>query len=237
MSASDLLAAAPAAKSLLSKLTSKPLEELGEILGDRVRLWRWKNQIQILQQAHEIAAQNRLDVKPIALKALVPLLDGASLEEDASIQQLWARLIANAGATEASVGVTTFAVEFLKGITSHEARIVEGMVGVLEKTDRNGQMEALHLEFAAKPNTEFKPFRHISRKRMDMVGLPEKAFDIALDNLIRFNVVARDMLYDMDGRPSAEGFTFTRLGWEVVRLVREPGQPSLGSETHGRLGG
>jgi len=82
-------------KAFLQKLISPPIEELGLLLGDNVRLWRFKNQIKILQKADEYFKSKNLDPKQIPLKVLVPLLEAASLEEDEDLQNKWAALLVN----------------------------------------------------------------------------------------------------------------------------------------------
>lgn len=224
MEPSALPVVSEAAKGIAQKLFAKPAEEMGELLGDMVRTLRWKNEQKILIKVGDYARKHNLKVKPLELKALVPLLEGASLEEDPTLQELWSRLIANASATSAPVSVTVFAAEFLRGISQNEARIVEGIVSTLDRAHEKRQQEnaAIGDVFPLYPrkNVEFPPHRFITKKRLDRVGLEEKPFEIALDNLVRYNVVAKETLYDMDGRPDTDGYTFTRLGWEVVQLVR-----------------
>jgi hypothetical protein len=79
----------------LKAIVIAPSQELGGILEDRVKLWRFKNQINILQKAEEHIAKNGITTKKIALKTLVPLLEEASLEEEETLKQKWINLLVN----------------------------------------------------------------------------------------------------------------------------------------------
>lgn len=81
------------AKEFLSKIISPPAEELGLLLQDQVRFWRFKNQIKILEKAKNFATSRKTKIKYIPVKILVPLLDGCSLEDDPKLQDSWANLV------------------------------------------------------------------------------------------------------------------------------------------------
>ncbi|HEY4300002.1 MAG TPA: hypothetical protein VGM73_03945, partial [Candidatus Didemnitutus sp.] len=116
----------PAASALvLQKLCSKPLSELGEILADRVRLWRFSNQISILSRAKEIADSEGLEIKPMSLKVLLPLLDGGSLEEDPNIQDLWARLLVRGSQDEHAQRGASIAAEMLKALSPLDCQVFQ----------------------------------------------------------------------------------------------------------------
>lgn len=82
-------------KGFLDKIIGPPAEELGGILQDRVKLWRVKNQINILQKAEEHISKKGITTKKIAMKIFVPLLEDASLEEETTLQDKWVALLVN----------------------------------------------------------------------------------------------------------------------------------------------
>ena len=77
----------------IEKLAGSALEEAGLYFGDKVRVRRLKNQIEIFSKAKQIAEENNISIKQIDLKILVPLLEFSSLEEDETLQQKWSNLI------------------------------------------------------------------------------------------------------------------------------------------------
>jgi hypothetical protein len=87
---------AKAVTQFLEGLVPEFVKEGGGILADKVRYWRWKNQINIVMRAKTHIDNLGLQPKFPPLKIIVPLLESASLEEDESIQQMWSRLLASA---------------------------------------------------------------------------------------------------------------------------------------------
>lgn len=228
MNALELAAAAPAAYLVLKQLASKPLDQLGEILADRVRLWRFNNQLAILEQAGEYARKRGLKINPLRLKVLLPLLDGASLEEEKTIQQLWAKLMVNAGAVDVPDRTAAVAVDFLKGISTQDAKLLDAMYA--ETFAAAANKEVPRAVTGSKPGAQLfaqdlgiDPHAFARRDRLiQLTAFSEKEFELCYDNITRFNVIEAPTLYDLDGRPNRnDHYRFTRLGWEVMALIKD----------------
>jgi hypothetical protein len=85
-----------AAKGLLVRIAGPAADEIGAIVLDKVRMYRFKNQIKILSKAKVFLEEAGLTPNIIPLRTLLPLLDGAALEDDDYLSSKWAALIANA---------------------------------------------------------------------------------------------------------------------------------------------
>src|SRR5690349_9940374 len=83
------------AKDFLDKLIIPTVEETGLLLKDKVTMWRFNNQIKMLNKAKAVCEANAIDPKTVSLKVLCPLLDYAGLEEDEVLQDKWALLLSN----------------------------------------------------------------------------------------------------------------------------------------------
>lgn len=83
-------------KSFLEKLAGPAAEEIGLMLQDQVKLYRFKNQVRILTKAKKYLEENKIEPKSIPLRTLLPLLEGASLEDNDYLADKWAALISNA---------------------------------------------------------------------------------------------------------------------------------------------
>lgn len=79
----------------LQKFAGPSAIEKGLIWGDNMKLRRLENQINNFEKIKNIVAQGKVKLKQIDLKALVPYLEGVSLEEDEKLQDLWANLFVN----------------------------------------------------------------------------------------------------------------------------------------------
>ncbi|MFN7327012.1 MAG: hypothetical protein ACK5SQ_10550, partial [Chitinophagales bacterium] len=83
------------AKEFLEKLIMPTVEETGLLVRDKVTMWRFSNQIKMLNKAKLKCEKNGISLKTISLKILCPLLEYAGLEEDEILQDKWANLLTN----------------------------------------------------------------------------------------------------------------------------------------------
>lgn len=83
------------ATGFLSSIVKPAAQELGLLLKDHVTLWRFNNQVRILNKAKAACEKNNISPKSISPKLLVPLLENASLEDNEILQDKWANLLAN----------------------------------------------------------------------------------------------------------------------------------------------
>ena len=91
------------AKDFLGKLIGPTIEEAGLLMKDQVTMWKFRNQITMLNKAKNLCEKNSISPKTISLKLLCPLLDYAALEEDDLLQDRWAQLLANMVDSEQNV--------------------------------------------------------------------------------------------------------------------------------------
>lgn len=112
------------AKQFLDKLVSPAVEEVGLLLRDTVAMWKFKNQVRILNKAKEYCERNKISPKVISLKLLCPLLDGAALEEDSILQDKWAILLSNMSDSEQNIQNHVFPY-ILGQISSNEFAFLE----------------------------------------------------------------------------------------------------------------
>jgi len=113
------------ASRFLEKLVGPSAEEIGLILQDKVRLWRVKNQISILNKAQEFCVKNKINPNHIPIKTLVPLLEYGSLEDDLKIQEKWASLLAHASDSTTENNIIASYAQMLSQLSSREVVILD----------------------------------------------------------------------------------------------------------------
>ncbi len=124
------------AKGFLDSLIKPALDEVGLLVKDKVTLWRFKNQIKILNKAREHCIKHGISTKEISPKILVPLLEYASLEEDDTLQDKWAMLLSNMVDSEQNVQNHVFPY-LLSQISKNEYDALELTVrSKLERTSK-----------------------------------------------------------------------------------------------------
>ncbi len=83
------------AKEFIEKLIMPSIEETGLLFKDHLTMWRFKNQVKMLNRANEYCIKHNINPKKISLKLLCPLLEYSSLEDDDDLQDKWSILISN----------------------------------------------------------------------------------------------------------------------------------------------
>ncbi len=87
-------------KDFAEKLIGPTIEEVGLLMSDKIKYYRFKNQVKILIKAKEYVKVKNIDIKEIPTKILVPLLENASLEVEEEMQEKWAFMIGNLADSE-----------------------------------------------------------------------------------------------------------------------------------------
>jgi hypothetical protein len=115
------------AKNFLDKLIGPTIEETGLLLKDKVTLWKFKNQIKILNKAKAYCEKQNITTKAISLKLMCPLLDYAALEEEETLQDKWAILISNMVDSEQNIENHVFPY-LLSQLSSQEFMLLDSVV-------------------------------------------------------------------------------------------------------------
>jgi len=114
------------AKDFLDKLIIPSVEETGLLLKDKVTLWKFKNQVKMLNKAKKYCQKHNINPKTISLKVLCPLLDYSALEESEELQDKWAILLSNMVDSEQNIENHVFPY-ILSQISSNEFEILENV--------------------------------------------------------------------------------------------------------------
>lgn len=134
------------AKGFVDKLITPSIEELGLLAKDQISLWRFKNQVRILNRAKAICEKNNISVKAIPPKLLCPYLEYASLEDDPDLQDTWATLLVNMVDSEQNIQNHVFPY-ILSQLSKDEFRLLESVF--MEKRDRVAKLQAELSDFLA----------------------------------------------------------------------------------------
>ena len=79
-----------------STITPEFVRQGGGILTDWARYWKWQNLIKIVKRSEKFIKENKLKKHNVPLKLLIPLLEKSTMEEEESMQDKWAALLARA---------------------------------------------------------------------------------------------------------------------------------------------
>lgn len=114
-------------KDMMSKILGPTFNELGEMWSDNVKIWRLNNQIRNLEKVKKIVEEQQIDIKQVNVKVLLPYLEGVSLEEDETLQDMWARMFVNYIDSEKNLTINVYPT-ILRQISTNEVVILKYMI-------------------------------------------------------------------------------------------------------------
>jgi hypothetical protein len=131
------------AKNFLDKLIMPAVEETGLLLKDHVTMWKFKNQVRMLNKAKAICEKNNISPKTISLKLLVPLLEYSGLEENDILHDKWAILLSNLVDSEQNIENHVFPY-ILSQLSSNEFLVIEKVFD-----EKQARVKKLNIELEA----------------------------------------------------------------------------------------
>jgi hypothetical protein len=113
--------------SFLKLIFADPAIEIGGILTDRLKAFRYMQLLKIADKVTTIHKQKGIKGAffPIPLRLSIPIIEAASLESEESIQDLWAGLIANATDPSKYFQIKRIYVDILSSIEPLDARLLQ----------------------------------------------------------------------------------------------------------------
>jgi hypothetical protein len=110
---------------LIQKLAGPMAEELGLMMGDKVRVYRIKNWVNVAGKTDKILKAAGLPPNAVPPRMFIPILEASSIERDEGLQDLWAGLLASASAESDSLSPSF--IETLKQLTPSQAIALESL--------------------------------------------------------------------------------------------------------------
>jgi hypothetical protein len=118
--------------AFVARFISGPLDQASGIVEDRLKYFRWERQLRLIRQSEEFMRSIGMDgpTRAVPLKIAIPLLQGASLEDDDALQDLWAKLLVNAADADNPVTIQRMFIDILENIGPLEARILVAIYSI-----------------------------------------------------------------------------------------------------------
>ena len=129
----DLIETISKATDLVHRLTGPVCDDIGAMISDSMKPYRAKNLVNTLQKTEQILREAGLPANAVPTRLLFPIVEASSIEDDGTLQEMWAGLLATASQEIGSMS-PSFA-ETLKQMTPDEARYIDRIYG--ERTGPN----------------------------------------------------------------------------------------------------
>lgn len=108
--------------AIVKRMLGPAADELAEMWRDQVRMYRYERQLSCVTKAEKMAQEAGFTPKAVPPKILFPLLEGASLEEDEGLHDMWAALLANAASPDNADKVRPGFIATLRQMAPDEMR-------------------------------------------------------------------------------------------------------------------
>lgn len=195
------------AGGFIARYVAGPLEEGVGILSDRLKYVRWERQVRLMQRADQFLREAGLDApsRAVPLKIAIPLLQAATIEDDDSLQDLFAALLVNAANAASGVEVHRSFIEILGQVTPLEARILKVVYSLPFDEARHAGITTDALPDSAR----------ILADKENATEQPSDEISLALGNLVRVGCVKVPGTWG--GGETFSSVNPTLLGREFVR--------------------
>lgn len=102
------------------------------MITDHLKYIRLERQIRLYERTVEFMRQRGIPspTRPLPLKLAVPLLEAATLEEDDSLQDVWARMLVNATDADYGGDLTRSLIVILEQLSSLEVQLLEKVYSI-----------------------------------------------------------------------------------------------------------
>ena len=175
------------AGGFIARYISGPLDQGVGIFEDRLKYMRWERQVRLMSRAEAFLKQSGLSAptRAVPLKLAIPLLQGATLEEDDDLQDRWAVLLVNAANASFGVEIQRSYVNILEQLNTLEVQVLDTLYSLPFEQSQHAGIITADLPHNA---------RIVQEKETDFVR-PSETLVLALSNLSRLGCIRPGMTW------------------------------------------
>lgn len=228
--------------ALSKSLFGASISTLGESLVENIRKRQLTNEIKILSKVGQILEDEGKKPGKVPLKVMAPLISQSSLEEDESLQNKWARLIAHILTEEQDTIFHQNCINILNKISSEDAKLLDSLhIRLHYRRDEYfaKRKAVLDKKYSAPDELSLGVFSFSIYTVSNDVKMPKQRIEFSLSNLATLGLIKwetevavtaekandepEDKSIDVDVTVSNnDEFIFTPLGDKFVRICQSP---------------
>lgn len=108
---------------IFNKIVGPVAIEFGQVLGDRMRVYRYSKAIALLEKTKRMLESAHIEPSQVPPSLFLPILENASVQDNDSLHDRWAALLANAAAPDSEI-LPAFS-EILRQLSPAEAQFLD----------------------------------------------------------------------------------------------------------------
>lgn len=198
----------------LSKYAGGSIEQAIGIVEDKLKYLRWERQVRLIERANLFLNERGLKQpsRQVPLNIAIPILQGASLEDNDELQDKWAALLTNAADASTDIEARRAFISILENLALIDAKILEKIYSPNLKPESDSG-DPLDIWTAWLPD-------HVRTEKPEEVNirLPVN-IEVSLGNIARLGLITSAMAF-------GNGFEIinqTAIGREFVRACSRSG--------------
>jgi hypothetical protein len=161
-----------------ARVFKEPVQEVSGIITDKLKFIRWRRLVQIADEVNNILSERGIkETRGVSPKLALPIFEGSSLEDDASLQHLWNHLLANAMDPSFNGEIRYGFIDMIKNITGIEAYIINNFYEILKG---EGRLDDI---------TVITNYSLTKNKIMEIVSIDETTYQVSIFNLMRMQCI------------------------------------------------
>src|ERR1035441_10186247 len=111
--------------NLIEKLFGGSAEEIGGMWQDSLKVRRFGRQLKLFARVQRMIADAGFEPKQIPDSLSIRLMASATLEDDETLQEKWAAMLANAANPDGGTPVSTQFPNILANLSAHDAILLD----------------------------------------------------------------------------------------------------------------
>jgi hypothetical protein len=163
---------------LIKRIAGPAADEIGEYLGAVFRPYTVMRKVEAMLKTQRMLKERGISPQSVPPRLLLPILEGASIEDDEDLHTRWAALLANASASPGSVHPSY--IEILRQLDPQDAAFLDKLYDHFKETGRSVVRPWMNATYAEKS------------ERLESGDNPE----IPFNNLVRLGLIER--FYEID---------------------------------------
>jgi hypothetical protein len=219
------LAAAIPFTGIVKRMLGPAADEVAEMWRDQVRLYRYGRQLKCIEKAERMAEEAGFTPQAVPPKILFPLLEGASFEEDESLHDMWAALLANAASPEMQHhSIRPGLIATLRQLSKDEAALLDWVYQhVAKEMPENDFYEPIHESelLQAYVTLGFGPIESDSHRARKSASASNWRFGSCLNSLEAAQLIRTRFDVINVGKVNFY-YSLTYLGFQFVSACRPP---------------
>lgn len=167
------------AGSFFAKIFKEPGEEVVGMITDKLRFIRWSRMVNMSEKVNNILEEKNItETRAVPPKIALPILEGATLEVNLTLQGLWNNLLANAMNPKFNDEIRYGFIDMIKGITGIEANLIKFLFDSLQKDNK--------LQIIAKVTQ----YGFNKEQIMQVLNIKDDVYSLSANNLMRLQLIS-----------------------------------------------